>query len=319
MSNLSRQCCCGEGSPCSAFCCASSYAVQNFTFGYQFNKVISGVPSVDCGQGFCFRRSYNIALTITKDLPFVVTRTTLTGGECCYRGTGEVTITGTVTIDEVFDGLSICAPPYDSYHAVSNTYTFEHQVCACITVRCWPKVDHCTGATAPALQHTLEIGDFVVTCSHEGIDGDCDTCPQPYGPYELRSVGARLAFSSDVACLPAVTNRQCLGWYPRTEQLCGSGDAYGLCYTNLEANVLLNGPFGITTRPECTAGRDDVPCVDDAFVSRFLPTINTGETAAITNMLQSPCVDVDDGFAPCYGLNFAVQQLGGCPAFWSYA
>lgn len=317
MSNLSRQCCCEPGPACSAFCCASSYVVGNFTLGYLFEKTITGSSGVDCGQGYCLRRSYTIDLNIVKDTAFVVTKTVLAGGECCYRGTGEVTVTGTVTVTEAFDGISICPPPYNVPSTSEHVYTFEWQVCACITVNCDAKINHCAGMTAPALQHTLEIGDFVVYCNHEGIDADCDSCPVPYGPVELRCVGGRFAWSSSVACLPSVADRQCLGWWPPTQQLCGAEAT--TCFFALESNVLLNGPFGIVQRPECAAGRDDAPCIDEILGDRLLPTINFGEPAAITNELKSACANVDTDFNPCNTINFAVRQQGGCPLFWTYS
>lgn len=218
-----------------------------------------------------------------------------------------------------------CPPPNDVPRVVIHTYTFEHEVCACITVRCVAKLDHCTGATAPALQHTLEIGDFVITCSHESMgEGNCDTCPTPGpGPVQLRSVGARLAFSSSVACLPAVTNRQCLGWWPPTQQLCGTGEAFGTCYTNLENNLVASGtyhgPFGIVELPECTAGRDDYPCLDDLFpfnetfqhARSYIPSLDV--------QLTSPCATVDDSYVfPC-GRVISIRQQGGCPQFWTYS
>lgn len=318
MSNLSRQCCCGEGSACSAFCCASSYAVSNFTFPYTFEKTITGTSSVDCGQGYCFRRSYTIELTITKDLPFVVNRTTLAGGTCCYRGTGYVTVTGQVTIVEAYDGISsLCPPPFNAPYAQTHVYTFEWQVCACITVNCVTKLDHCTGVTVPALQHTLEIGDFVVWCNHEGWEGDCDTCPVFYGPFEIRSVGARLAWSSDVKCLTAVGEKNCLGWYPPTQQYCGGEGTE--CYAALEDNAALHGPFGLVLRPECSAGRDDDPCIDQYYPNKWCPTIGFGEPPAIAVQLRSPCANVDTDYNPCNTINVAVRQQGGCPMFWSYS
>jgi len=322
MSNLSRQCCCGEPSLCSAFCCASSYAVSNFTIPYIFEKTITGTSGVDCGQGYCFRRSYQLNLTITKDRAFVVTKFTLPSGDCCYRGTGIVTIAGTLMIEEAFEGISICPPPYNVPYTLNNSYTFEWDVCACITVTCKDKIDGCNGTTAPALYHSLEIGDFVIVCNHEGIEADCDSCPTPYGPFELRSVGARHGWSSSVACLPSVANKQCLGWWPPTDQLCGSGETFGECFDNLVSNIVPagfnNGPFGMVLRPECSAGQDDDPCLDIPLGNRFLPTINFGEPAAITNELKSPCANVDTDYNPCLTINVAVRQQGGCPAFWNY-
>lgn len=322
MSNLSRQCCCGEGSSCSAFCCASSYAVSNFTIPYLFERIITGTPCTEC-----FRRSYTLDLTITKNLPLVVTRHPVSSGGCCYRGTGFVTVAGTLTIEEQWLGNGPpCPPPFDSPVNATYTYSFDRQVCACITVNCRPKLDHCTGTDAPALQHTLEIGDFVVTCSHEGFEGDCDTCPTNYGPYQLRSAGARVAFSSSIDCLNAIGDKQCLGWYPPTQQLCGSGESYGTCYQNLEANLLpigfYLGPFGIAFRPECTPGDDDDSCLDVPLPSVFLRTSAGTSTSAVIEalrvQLESPCANVDTDYDPCSTVNVAVRQQGGCPAFWSY-
>jgi hypothetical protein len=319
VSNLSRQCCCGEGSACSAMCCNSSYAVSNFTIPVIFEKTMTGnANGADCGQGFCSRRSYQMDFTIQKVLPLVVTKVALSEGGCCYRGTGYVTITGSITIDDAWDGASIFPPPYNVAGYSSATYTFEKEVCVCITVRCYPKLDHCEGVTAPALQHTLEIGDWVMWCSHEGQGGgDCDTPPSNYGPIQLRCIGARFAFSSDVNCLAAVGDKQCLGWWPPTQQLCpGVGTS---CFTNLEFNTLTNGPFAVAELPECTPDRDDESCIDPLVPLAFLKTINFGEPAYITNLLKSPCGNVDTDYNACSSINVAVRFLGGCPLFWSYS
>lgn len=323
MSNLSRQCCCGEGTPCSAFCCASSYAVNPFTVTYLYEKVSQTKPAL-CN--LCRVTNHTLQLTATKSGPFVVTKTTLFGGGCCYRGYGTVTVTGQLDIEELWDPSGLpCPPPNDVPRVVNHTYTFEHEVCACITVRCVSKLDHCTGVTAPALQHTLEIGDFTIWCSHESMgDGDCDSCPTPGpGPVQLRSVGARLAFSSSVSCLPSVANRQCLGWWPPTQQLCGDGETFGTCYVNLENNLLPTGaymgPFGIVEQPECTAGRDDVPCVDDLFpgyddfqhAMPFIPYLDV--------QLKGPCATMDDSYTQPCGVTISVRQQGGCPEFWTYS
>lgn len=301
-------------------CCASSYAVNDFTLNYLYERIVSGSPTIDCGQGYCYRRSYTIDLSITKEPGFVVTKTVLSGGECCYRGTGSVTITGTVQFEEFFDGISICPPPYNVGWNQTHTFRFERTTCACITVRCDSKVDHCDGTSAPALQHTLEIGDFVVECSAEYVEADCDTCPVPMGPFSLRCIGGRFAFKSSVNCLNVVTDRECLGWWPKTQQYCGDGEAYGPCFYNLEEAVVTHGPFAIITETECAEGIDDYPCLDGGAAPFGLVLETRGdEIPAILTQLQSPCANVDTDYTPCIGINVAIRQQGGCPFHWTYS
>ncbi len=79
MSNLSRQCCCGEGSSCSAFCCASSYAVNPFTVTYLYEQIGNTQPAV-CN--LCRVTNHTLQLTATKSGAFVVSRTNLGGCDC---------------------------------------------------------------------------------------------------------------------------------------------------------------------------------------------------------------------------------------------
>lgn len=314
--SLHRSCCCGEPSDCSATCCNTSYTVAPFNLPYTFERTVTGTS---CGQGYCYRRSYTIALNVIHGGGTVLTRTVLAGGaSCCYRGTTTLQVTGTVTIEEVFEaGNNLCPPPDNLGKTVVHTYNFDRDVCACFTVTCSNKIDACNYTHAPGLQHTLEVGDFVIVCDHEGFTADCDTCPTPYGPWQLRSVGARFAWSSDVGCLTALANKKCLGWWPPADQACGPVGEYGLCYANLQTNVASAGPFGIVQQEECDQGRID-NCTDDSFGGVFLPTIFTGEPPAISNLLQSPCPNVDTDYNPCPTINIAIRQQGGCPFSWAY-
>jgi hypothetical protein len=318
-----RWCCCGEGSPCSAFCCASSYVVNPFTVTYLYEQIANVLP-VPCIN--CRLTNHTLQLTATKSGPFVVSRTNLGGSDCCYRGYGTVTITGSLDIEELWDPSGLpCPPPNDVPRVLTHNYTFMHEVCACITVRCVGNLIHCDGVEKLALQHTLEIGDFTIWCSHESMgDGDCDSCPtMGPGPVQLRSVGARLAFSSSVNCLPAVTNRECLGWWPPTDQWCGDGEAFGSCYVNLENNLLpigsYMGPFGIVEQLECSDGRDDFACVDDLFPSNTVFQHALPLIPYLDVQLKSPCATMDDSYTlPC-GQTVSVRQQGGCPQFWTYS
>jgi hypothetical protein len=310
-----RWCCCDEPTPvCGDFCCNTSYVTSQFTLNYLFEFVITGNNSGCTSVGFDFRRHYTI------DLQFVVDPIVVTKYGCCYRGRGDVAVTGTVTMTEDYEGAVICPPPFDAPWTRTNTWQVEQTTCACISAICQSYVPHCEGVSGPAIQHTLEIGDFVVECGMTYYLGDYDTCPVEYGPFGLRCIGGRFAFKTDIDCLNLVGQHECMGWYPPTQQWCGTegvGELLGGCFNHLESNTIQHGPFAMVLIEECSPGLDDFSCVDAQHAIALLPTL-TGPSN-IQVLLQSACANVDTDYDPCTTLNVAVRQQGGCPTWWTYS
>lgn len=309
MSNLRHKCCCADvPSLCDRLCCSTSYNVGNFSFNYMMAYTITGTT---CNQLYCFKRNYSISLTFQKTGAFVVSLDTAqSGSACCYTGTGNILVTGTVTVEEILIANNQCSPPGPFVN--TNTYTVNQETCCCIsaTPLCLQSAQTCTGIVGPALIHQLEIGDFVVTCNHEGIVGDCDTCMSQYGPYGLRCIGGRFSWASNIDCLDVVTPTGSLGWhYPQI--VCGKSP----CFSNI--SLLDGGPFAIHLIDECSAGVDDHSCTDQNG-ARFLDTRPTNIPQTIDDELVGPCTNVDSDFEPCSTINISVQQQGNPLGFWAY-
>jgi len=281
VSNWTYACCCDGVSACTDLCaCDTSYSVPVVTGGYQFSKSFPAITG--CGQT-CYFREYTIDLAWTNNGPFILTKQTDPAtGECCYSGEGELAITGTLTIVERYTGGPGCGAQTNTY-----TYSIDQDVPATITVSCGGTAA-CNGfvpTTYRGATHTLHVCDFLITCSHEGEEGDCDTCPQVYGPYALRCVGGTVSYLSELVCPDTLGagDSNCLGYY-QPGQCVG-----GYPYPAMISNSLSYGPFAVVLDGECGAQDPYPPCTlgpqsnawlwtrvdSDPLVSPYLAPVDT--------------------------------------------
>lgn len=304
------RCCCNE-TPCSGTCAfASSYSVTGIAGSYAFSRQ-QGPQG--CGQ-VCFTRSFELDIDWVQLGPLVVTKQFSPGGvaPCCYHGEGTVVVTGTLTITEVYAG-GICPDQTQTY-----TYTFARDVPCAVTVSCGNQ--HACGfsvADPPGWTHTLHICDFLVTCSHEGIEGDCDTCPQSTNPYALRCVGGTVSYLTDIVAPDAIAASGCLGWYTRGQ--CGAAP-----FPDMILNVAQAGPFGIMLDGECGEQDPYESCTLGPSTNVLLSTrVDSGPLvpwlADPADTTKSPCGSTDWSGGPSETCSIDIIQSGcGGAMPWDY-
>jgi hypothetical protein len=306
------RCCCTE-TPCSGTCAfASSYSVSGIEGSYSFSRQ-QGPQG--CGN-VCFTRSFSLNLTWSQVGALVVSKVTSTGGvaPCCYHGEGTLVVSGTLTITEIYED-GICADQTETY-----TYTFERDVPCAVTVSCGGQ--HACGfstADPPGWTHTLHICDFLVTCSHEGFEGDCDTCYEPYGPFALRCVGGTVSYLSAIVAPDAIAASGCLGWYAR--QQCGDAP-----FPEMLNNTGIVGPFGIVADGECSQQDEYESCTLGNVTAGFLYTRVDSDPLASpwladpASTTKSACGSTDWSGGPSASCTIDIIQ-GGCSGAmpWEYA
>jgi len=316
--SLQRACCCGEPTVCSVCSCATSYRVNGINLSYSFtiNKVGAG-PACTCRF-----REYDIQVNIVPSSRVIATK--VSGGSCCYRARFDVTVSGYVNLRQYYfdSGTMYCPPPI----TWSQAYPFTRTTCACLTVACNSQVDVCGGPSrATALVHTIEIGDFIVDCNVDMLTGgDCDSCPTQ-GVFALRCLGGRFQYASDVGCLNNLQNLAFMGYYGKTQQLCGTGGPPSNpngCFDGLEGSIANVGPFAVIAESECSEGQDDEDCIDPAAVGdATLRTFGSFWAETLRTELQGPCRSVDwSGRISTTGVcldEYDVLQGGG-GGYWSY-
>lgn len=305
------RCCCNEA-PCSGTCAyASSYSVTGIAGSYSFSR--QQLPQ-GCGN-LCFTRSFQLDIDWVQVGSLVVSKVFSAGGvaPCCYHGEGTLAVSGTLTITEIYkDG--ICADQTETY-----TYAFERDVPCAVTVSCGNQ--HACGfstADPPGWTHTLHICDFLVTCSHEGIEGDCDTCPEAQTPVALRCVGGTVSYLTDIVAPDAIAASGCLGWY--TRQQCGDAP-----FPEMLANSTITGPFGIAADDECSAQDEYESCTLGNIAAGFLYTrvdsdpLTSPWLADPAATTKAPCGSTDFSGGPSETCIIDIIQ-GGCGGAmpWDY-
>jgi hypothetical protein len=306
------RCCCTE-TPCSGTCAfASSYSVSDIEGSYSFSRQQN--PQ-GCGN-LCFTRSFSLNLTWSQVGALVVSKVFSPGGvaPCCYHGEGTLAVSGTLTITEIYED-GICADQTQTY-----TYTFERDVPCAVTVSCGGQ--HACGfstADPPGWTHTLHICDFLVTCSHEGFEGDCDTCYEPYGPFALRCVGGTVSYLSAIVAPDAIAASGCLGWY--APQQCGDAP-----FPEMLNNTGIVGPFGIVADDECSPQDEYESCTLGNVTAGFLYTrvesdpLTSPWLAEPASATKGACGSTDWSGGPSASCTIDIIQ-GGCGGAmpWEYA
>lgn len=309
------RCCCNE-TPCSGTCAyASSYSVTGIAGSYSFSRQN---PPGDCGF-VCFTRSFQLDIDWVQVGALVVTKQYSPGNvaPCCYEGAGTLLVTGTLTIvEQYWGGPSECGTVTQTY-----TYTFERDVPCAVTVSCGNQ--HACGfstADPPGWTHTLHICDFLVTCSHEGIAGDCELCPEAQPPVALRCVGGTVSYLSDLVAPDAIGPTGCLGWYTRGQ--CGQDPPF----PEMLANTAITGPFGIVASEECSPQDEYESCTLGYINAGFLFTrvdsdpLNTPWLADPAETTKAPCGSTDWSGGPSETCTADILQMtcgGSMP--WGYS
>jgi hypothetical protein len=324
VSNHSMMCCC-EGTPqdCADSCdCASSYLVNAISLTYRWQKEVDIGSAWNCNscpsEASCGHIYEDFAATTQLLTPFTITKQTLGTGSnqvCCYRGTGTIRVYGTLNIGwEYYCGEEEC--PVTSR---DETFIFDRETCVCVHVVCAPNASGCVALpSGPKWAVTVEIGDFIVTCSYDQwqVPFDCD----PYCPFDLqqpraiRSGGASVQFVVPLKCLTSILSGEwsCNGWQNRL--VCGDptspsqgGDA---CFDNSGA-ANGKGAFGMRLESECSPGLDDEDCIDEP--------VNPGGTSFLDHRLpstvpQPKCGSWSESLNVCNGLIRTERAQSGCQA-----
>jgi hypothetical protein len=265
--NLSMQCCCEtELGDCDDSCdCATSYTIDGLQGTYRYESELDYGGAWTCascpGQQGCSVTWWGIDLGWTLVGTIVMTRSADPSGTgCIYTGTGTVLVTGSLdyTYKWECNDLEGC-PAFDE----TQTFNFSTETCVCVTVRCEANligaVPGCNGSIpGAAWRHTVEIGDFIVTCSAElWTDSGCDPiCPvkgQP--PVALRCQGGAVDYLTPLVCLDTLLAADflCAGYR--------NGPVSSYCFSTVGA-AASRGPFGVEEEGECSVGQDDFPCLD---------------------------------------------------------
>lgn len=188
---------------------------------------------------------FDYELTWAQIGQWLVTRYTITAGNCCYAATGNIEVTGTLTITvttEDFNGTPCIT---------DETYYFNKVVPACLSIRCGG-IDPCTGATVvDGWIHTLQLCDFPVTESHEEYINDCEQACTGSNPFSLQCVGCTMRWTSPMGGLQTGTKRDA-GCY-------GGGDSCiyvghdpneSNSFHCFEVSMQQFGPFALIARDE---------------------------------------------------------------------
>jgi hypothetical protein len=255
VSNLSMQCCCELEPPdCSGACeCATSYSVDSIAFPYRYQREVDFGSNWNCNtcpsQALCSTEYHEMNMSVALFAPFTITRTA--APECCYVGTGTVVVTGTLKLGWIYDcGIS-------PRKEVEVDYSFERTTCVCVTVTCQPGPP----GTAAVWVVQIEVGDFIVTCTHDQwFTGDCDTpwvYPLPT-PVAIRCGGGSVRYEAPLRCLDTLFPSEftCGGY--SGQRPCPVGDP---CF-DIAGGANPRGPFGSFFEEECSTGQDDDPCLD---------------------------------------------------------
>lgn len=283
MSNLSMQCCCEtELGDCTDSCdCATSYSVTALSDSYRYESTLDYGGAWNCtvcpSTNGCSATWWGIDLTWTLVGPMVLTRAPDPSGTgCVYTGTGTVLVTGSLdyTYRWMCNDLEGC-PSFED----TQSYNFSTETTVCVTVRCEASPTGfnagCNGTVAGAAwRHTVEICDFIVTCSADvWTDSGCDpVCPTQSTPVALRCQGGAIDYLTPLVCLNTLVPADwlCAGYRN------GSGASY--CWDTVGASAP-RGPFGVQEEGECSPGQDDFPCLDAGQVSTGTPLWHTNHFA----------------------------------------
>jgi len=331
VSGLHRACCCGApAEECPSTCvCASSYSVTGVAFTYAFQYSESFPNCAECGQGNCLVRAYSINLTFVQDGVFVVARQTVgtSGATCCWYGTAELAVSGTVTLQE----FRRCSGALDC-NGPAQSWDVDTSVPCCLHVTCRPGAgDGCSASFSPRhYVHRLEVCDFGIAC--DGVllgtieDGACVpgvTCDDlgvccEVQDYQVRCAGGSLTYVSRYECLEnlGAGDSSCRGWH-YTGARCNSPSCTG---PNLDTNTATIGPFACYFAEACDQGLLAPPCEDLAAVTAIMRTYDPAWDSTLRDELRSYCASVDWSAGNACSVTDVIQA--GCPSGtipWTYA
>jgi len=142
-----RLCCCGPGTPttCADTCdFASSYVVSQLTGSFSGTRIARGVVSNPCVLNAChvdqeeagwYGCGAMFELSVTWSQPSAVTlsRSTVSGGACCYQANGYLDVEWSFKITERH---ACCVPSPDVVCDNEDTITGSMLVPFCLTVTC---------------------------------------------------------------------------------------------------------------------------------------------------------------------------------------
>jgi hypothetical protein len=319
VSNHSMMCCCEiPPADCADSCdCASSYAVNaiNLTYSWQREVNLGGGWNCSCpdSQG-CGHTYENFQATTQLLTPFTVSKVTTSPGVCCYRGTGTIRVYGTLNLGwEYYCGQQNCPTTFKD-----DTFTFDRETCVCVHVVCDPNASGCVGLPAGAKWLvTVEIGDFIVTCSYDvwDVPFDCDPyCPfDTQQPQAIRNGGGAVQFVVPLKCLSSILSGEwsCNGWQNST--VCGDptppAQGGNACFNN-SGSQNVRGPFGMDLEAECSPGQDDDDCIDT-------PISSGGFGGFLTHLLgggiaQPKCGTFGETVYFCNGNAYRERSQGTC-------
>jgi len=273
VSNLSMQCCCELPiSDCDDSCdCATSYVVDSISFPYRYER------TVDIGSGFncqcspsagCGHIVHQFQLAVGLVAPFTINRTQIGSNpaECCYRGYGDVQVLGTLKVQwQTYCQGDLECPVTEE----ELEWSFDRVTCVCVQVVCSPGPP----GTAARWLISIEVGDFIITCSHQFFDikEDCDPeCPELLDPRRIVCEGGNVKYTAPLRCLDTLMPGEftCAGYGGTV--VCGDPTAPppvgARCFEYTGSGTQL-GPFGLRLRDECSPGQDDEDCIDEATTS----------------------------------------------------
>ena len=250
---LPRRCCTVAGLDCG---CTEScnFATTYLVSGMQGTFAYDKVAQNDCPSCAPFSE-YDYDLTWVQNGQWLVTKYTISSGNCCYAATGYVTVTGTLNITVTTEDTN------GTPCITDELYYFSETVPACLSIRCKSAVP-CSGAPiVDGWIHTLQLCDFVITESHEEYINDCEQACTGSDPFSLQCVGCTMRWGSPMGSLSTGTKRD-LGCFGGGDSCVYVGhDPNESNSTNcFEVSEQQYGPFAIIKRDEGSAQDPHLPC-----------------------------------------------------------
>jgi len=306
--------------------------VSGVSLAYQFQRTASAAACAYCGQGSCYRREYRIQMTVTQDGTMTVTRrnvgTDPAGNQCCWYGTGFVSIAYTVEWQEYRE----CSNALNKTWPLT-TYSGTTVVPCCVHVTC------STGGGLACVKdfgnvrtyiHTLDICSFPIACNDVTVagainaDDECGavTCDSgancDRGPYSLWCIGGQVSHRTAYKCLDTLTSTDwaCLGYYASARCMASCAGVDGSGNALLPQRISSTGPFSCGLYEECDAG-GGTTCDTTRMDGSWLPTTFGTVGSQPYDDLRSYCGGVDWASADACREITVLQTA--CGARWTYS
>ena len=285
---MPRRCCTVAGLDCG---CEQScdYGTSYTVGGMQGTFAYDLVAQNDCPS--CARFSeYDYDLTWNQSGTWVVTRYTNYPGNCCYNASGNVEITGQITI-------TVTTEDSNGTPCITDvTHYFSKSVPACLSITCG-SVDICTGAPiVDGWIHVLQICDFTITESHEEYVNDCEQACTGSDPFSLQCVGCSMKWMSPMGALNTGTKRDAGCYGGNACIYIGHDPNESNSTTCFEVSYEQYGPFGIIMRDEGSAQDPHETCSINPI------TDNQGYLSTGVGSLEGACCSVELIY-DCYIIN----------------